>query len=577
MTAKRKIVAIDAETDPFKHGRIPIPFIWGSFDGNEFLTFKDGAALLEYWKSKNVYLYAHNGGKFDFMFLLPYFEETSVLLINSRIVQMRIGNAMLRDSYSIIPMPLKDYVKDDIELWKFEKECRADHMPEITSYLKTDCVSLYNLVSGFRERAGNRPTIAGNALAFARKLGLDPGKTSHKYDEKFRPFYHGGRVEAYLPGHHKNVNIFDIKSAYPYAMCQMLPSGKYFIDGDNLDHFTIEEIQRCFIELECHSHGAFPIRTKDSGLDYPDEFGTYHTTGWEYLIAKKHGLISQEKIKRVILHEETITFKPYVDYWFNEKEIADARDDSVARIIAKIMLNSLYGKLAQDPTNFRRYKICNAGTSIDYDAGWIIDAEMAEMELHSRPMTTEFELKHGDDWQWHDIHYNVATAASVTGCARSVLLDAIHTVGRENVAYCDTDCIFTIEGTDLSKLDRSGKLGSWEWEGKASEAFIAGKKLYAVQFISGPKFEKAQKSKNPFIAAQKIATKGGKLSFEEMADITRGKIIEWKNDAPTFSIRHNSKTIISDAENKTFLGLPKHTKFITRNIRATAKRAFKLE
>ena len=33
---KRKLIAIDCETDPFKAGRVPEPFIWGMYDGNEF-------------------------------------------------------------------------------------------------------------------------------------------------------------------------------------------------------------------------------------------------------------------------------------------------------------------------------------------------------------------------------------------------------------------------------------------------------------------------------------------------------------------------------------------------------------
>ena len=36
----RRIVAVaDSETDPFKHGRFPTPFIWGLYDGTHYYEF----------------------------------------------------------------------------------------------------------------------------------------------------------------------------------------------------------------------------------------------------------------------------------------------------------------------------------------------------------------------------------------------------------------------------------------------------------------------------------------------------------------------------------------------------------
>jgi len=72
LTMKRggkQVWACDCETDPFDHGAEIRPFIWGLYDGKEFWTFNSTISFVQFVRSKRIILYAHNGGKFDFMFL----------------------------------------------------------------------------------------------------------------------------------------------------------------------------------------------------------------------------------------------------------------------------------------------------------------------------------------------------------------------------------------------------------------------------------------------------------------------------------------------------------------------------
>ena len=62
-----KIAVIDAETDPFKHGRIPKPFAWGFFDGTQYADFWGPTAtdqLLDFLECypDPLVIFAHNGG-----------------------------------------------------------------------------------------------------------------------------------------------------------------------------------------------------------------------------------------------------------------------------------------------------------------------------------------------------------------------------------------------------------------------------------------------------------------------------------------------------------------------------------
>ena len=550
MARPRKIVAVDCETDPFLNGRVPEPFIWGAYDGLDFTTYENAGDLIADFQDKNVYMFAHNGGKFDFMFLLRYIDKTRARIIKSRLVEFRIGKAIFRDSWSIIPIALREYRKDEIEYWKLERDHREEHRLEILRYLRTDCIALHELVGQYFARVGKRTTIASNALAFARKQGIDVGKTDHRFDKRFREFYYGGRCQAFQAGEFQQVNCFDIVSAYPYAMIHQHPTGFETLESTSLNGLTESEIQRSFIDITCVADGCFPVSTR-TGLSFPHILGRFNITGWEYLAAKKHNLFRHERINAVHTFKYTLDFKPYVEHWFKVKQEGKDNGNKADYIIGKIMMNSLYGKLAQTPVNYCDYEIHPAGTAIDWENGWRLEKCFDDLELHARDALWKIKQKYeGEEWEKCPIHYNVATGASITGFTRAYLLDAIHTVGADKVVYCDTDCIFALPGADNFALRQDGKLGSWEWEGTADPAVIAGKKLYALEFVNGPAAGKS-----------KLRAKGAperKVTIDHLRQMVNNMDdpdfrVAFSFDAPTFSIGNRPQ-------------------FIVRKLRATAQR-----
>lgn len=526
--SKRKIWAIDCETDPFEVDRIPEPFLWGAYDGEQFLTFDETKVFVEWFVDQTVWLYAHNGGKFDFIFLMPYLiqygtggEMIKAKIINGRLSEMPFGKAKLRDSWSIIPTPLADFQKTEIDYGKMEKEVRAKHMPEITSYLRDDCVSLFELVTTFRNTAGSGLTIAGNALSFARKLDINVGRSNRKFDKKFRPFYYGGRCEALHPGIHKKIDIYDIKSAYPFAMMHKHPTGTDYVDRvEVFKRMSDERLQQCFIILTCHSEGAFPVRSNND-LSFPHDKRTFYVTGWEYVAAKNNELISDVEVHHCYEFYEEITFTDYVEHWFANKEQAEKDKKKALRHVCKIMLNSLYGKLCQNPVRYMNYRIVEALTPLE--EGWNIAHVGSDYEIHARSSLYELQLKYGEEWENFSVFYNVATGASITGFCRAMLLNAINRVGRKNALYCDTDSVI-VRHPSGKALDRGDDLGEWGWEGYSPAVYIAGRKLYAANLTKGPK------------RGEKIASKGVKLSLTEIKRLCKGEEIEYKNPAPTFKL-----------------------------------------
>lgn len=562
MARAKPVTACDCETDPFKHGRIPRPFIWGFYDGKEFLVFHSTEAFVSHVKDKNIIIYAHNGGKFDFMYLLPFIGETKAQIINGRIVSMMLGNAELVDSYAAVPESLKKIKKLDIEYWKMEKEVRHKYMPEIITYLEGDCVYLHELMTAYRMSAGTQKTIASNALKFAKGLGLKPGTTNHSFDSSFRPYYFGGRTQCFQPGTFHNITGFDLISSYPFAMTHDHPSGSSRHLRSTLKTMDDGEIQRSFIRLNCFSKGAFPIRAGGAGgLNFPHAANEYYVTGWEYLAAKELNLISDENIISVKLCEETINFTPYVSHWYDYKKNFSAKDQDGNRIdpvnytIGKIMMNSLYGKMAQNPAKYFDYKIMEPGAKLPCrdpipdeedkncricgfgmeNHGWKLYTEFEGKVFHRRESLWKYEFRYGMEWKSKPLYKNVATGASITGFARAHLLRAIHTVGYDNIIYCDTDSLLVKEGTDTSGLVQQKRLGDWELEIKgAPVAHFAGKKLYAIELDPkkpchcGDSQNKCEK--------HKVVTKGARLTFKEMERLAAGETILYSQEAPSFSI-----------------------------------------
>jgi len=605
MASRKKITAGDCETDPFLHEREPVPFIWGHTDGTTFRTFRTTREFVDFIKTQDIIVYFHNGGKFDVMFLLPFIEGiTKVQIINGRIISLMLGKAQLIDSYAAVPESLARIKKRSIEMWKLEADVREKYMDEIIHYLEGDCIYLLELMVAYRKAAGTQKTIASNALAFAKKIGIQPGKTNHRFDANYRPFFFGGRTECFRSGTHENVDVFDIKSCYPFAMMHEHPSGDDMHRRKDFGNLTREEIQRSFIVLQCYSDGAFPLRALNSeGLSFPrahsrdvSKDGTYKITGWEYIAAKDLGLIDDEKILEVRYTTGVITFRDYVMHWYKYKNDHPKKTDPINYTIGKIMMNSLYGKMAQNPARYFDYKIMPIGSPLPCnlpcekpaigddgfcricgikssehiswdrifnrldeclvcgvkkdDHGWLDYSNFQGHAFHRRESLWKYKYRWGEGWEAKPLYKNVATGASITGFARAYLLRHIHQIGIEHIIYCDTDSMVVDQFADTSCLKISDTIGDWELEiKKAPIAHFSGKKQYAIE--KDP--SKPCKCANTEMACErhKVVSKGARLTFKDVEKLIEGEIIEYKSAAPTFSIANG-------------------VNFVVRNMRRTA-------
>ena len=522
---KRIIATIDLETDPFEHGLVPEAFLAGYYD--EIVGFKYFAGancvdlLIDFILTLPPrMIYAHNGGKFDFHYMIKYIDE-KVKIINARVAEFKIGKHIFRDSYCILPIPLKAFKKDDIEINLLHKSKREKHMPEIINYLRGDCIYLFEIVTKFRERFGNKLTVAGAAIN--ELLKLHPvGMIRENIDSEIRPYYYGGRVEVFKAGKHKGkFKIFDVNSMYPYAMREFLhPINNELItiydpEIDKTGNIKGENKKSVyFAHILADSKGALPIKTKE-GTHYPTgENLEFYACSHEIKTAIKLGMIKVKKCFTAHVFDTVGSFPDFVDKFSKEKIQAKKDKNIAAEIFAKLMLNSSYGKFGTDPTNFYDYIILsNDKLNTDLPDGFELYEKSELCELWRRPALS-------------DKYYNVAVAASITSAARSVLLEAINSCSK-NIYYCDTDSVIVDKTIKALKIDDS-KLGFWKLECEGDELNIAGKKLYCLN-------KKGEKVK--------LASKGAKLTNKDILRICNDEEITWENVAPSFRLGVEPKFI----------------------------------
>lgn len=435
-------------------------------------------------------IYAHNGGKFDYMFLVS--KLRGVLKFKGRaIMSARIGNHELRDSLHIIPTKLANIEKKDFDYSKLDKSIRKHHKDYIIDYMVSDCTNLFPIVRKFVNEHGLKISIGQAAMAVIKKH-YTVGRLIERTDRELRPFFFGGRVECFMgaghfiggprgPYQHKDAN-----SMYPWAMKffkHPIASQYIFRSGQPTEHTY-------FIDLECNSRGALVTRGAD-GCSATYGRGRFQTTIWEYNMARELDLISDIDIYRCVDCLETTDFSKFVDPFYDRRMLETKpemerlrnlgqmdtehyRETERDDWISKFLLNNGFGKFAQNPRKFCDYCITEPDELPD-GKGWM-EFPVYECDLYwiwKRP-NTKFRFN------------NVGTAASITGAARAELMRAIyHAV---DPIYADTDGIICRELPGF--IPNETALGAWKTEAEYSEVLIAGKKKYAakpVDYVDGGK------------------------------------------------------------------------------------------
>jgi hypothetical protein len=342
----------------------------------------------------------------------------------------------------------------------------------------------------------------------------------------FAQYYYGGRVECFESGIIDTAfSVYDINSAYPRAMLEKHPYSA------NYEHAEGYLPNADFYKIQCVSRGALPFRGLgggdgvSAGLSFPSDSRVreYTVTRWEIKAGIDTKTLSKIKYLQSFRFMRHTDFSIYIDHFWTLRAEAKRSGDVLGSLMHKLMMNSLYGKWAANPDNYKNYMITppehlsalGAGVRIKRGKGkpieWHYGGELGCWLLAERPL---------DGFQKR--YYNVATGASITGYVRAMLWRAIHS--SKGVIYCDTDSIAVrAKGAGVIIGDN---LGQWKHEGDFDRAGIAGKKLYIFRGLPGA----------GGLRDYKTASKGARLTDAELWKIAAGGEVNYEREVPTYSV-----------------------------------------
>jgi hypothetical protein len=266
--------------------------------------------------------------------------------------------------------------------------------------------------------------------------------------------------------------------------------------------------------------GCLPTREK-MGLSFSKAMREFFTTSHEMQAGIELGLIRVDEIFSIRVPCSFTKFDKYVDKYIVEKIEGKREGNKTKEIFAKLLLNSSYGKFATNPENFKEWFFVDTSEpeSVAEFETWRVGKGAELQQDFGR-----FEIWNAQAEVKENSYFDVATAASIAGASRAVLMRAISLA--KNPLYCDTDSLIceSLEGVPIHPTD----LGAWKLEETADTVLIAGKKLYACLYQG---------------ETVKLASKGAKLNADEIRRLCLGDVVRWDSQAPNFKFDGSTKYV----------------------------------
>lgn len=411
-------------------------------------------------------------------------------------VKLNFGNGhvvTIWDSMKMIPLSIKDeanafglsMAKGEID-YEAYREVGHELTDEEIDYIKRDVQIDAQALAFMRDFGVSKMTIGSCALGdYKKMLG---GERGFRYnfpellpeDDAFmRKAYRGGFT--YVNPKYAGVEIgegisYDVNSLYPSVMAacdgQLLPYGEpVWFFGKPTDSDThplwIARVTCSFRIKE----GRIPCIQMKGNLSFlPTEyiedsngFVTLTVTSVDWiLICRQYDVVVDEWHGGYRFKASTLLFKQYVDKWVKIKNDATVSGNRGMRTIAKLMLNSLYGKFATQVKLKSRKPILEDGVVL------YVDLEERERKPVYLPV-----------------------GCFITAWARYKTITTAQACG-DRFVYSDTDSVKII-GLDAPDIDIDPvRLGAWKDEGHFKRMKAIRAKTYIMGFDDGDGGEKLE-------------------------------------------------------------------------------------
>jgi len=501
------IAVFDIETFKFIN-----PYSLAMYDGKDYRLYTGSDCVKKFldevlnYKYRAVNFYAHNGGKFDFNFLVEYLRfrdyDFKMVFQGSRCLRLRVyhtkeGKSKDRknrnatsfsDSYSLLKFSLDKLTKNfDVKhkkinfMEKPEKQRDYEYLYELYKkkdkrfyeYVKNDVFGLYEVLIGFNKMITENNGKMGLTIA---STSLKTFRNYYKYDrhiemanketnKEMKNAYYGGRTEIFkMFVKEKKLYCYDINSLYPFVMFNneypVCPprlcrnSNKNMImEYHGITEAEIRAPKNLYIPLLPYHYTI----NGNNKLVFP--LGKF-TGYWDnHLLRKAYDLGYEIKpIKTYVFGKTEMIFKEYVKRFYKLKQTS--LKDTPNYIIAKLLLNSLYGKFGQRQESeiFIKYS--------DLKFNDFKEISVYDPDSHIFKVKTESQGK----------FFIPQISIHVTAMSLLQLYSHIENILKKGfLIYCDTDSLFT-----NVKLPISEKIGGLKLEYEFNKGYFLLPKTYCV-------------------------------------------------------------------------------------------------
>ena len=371
---------------------------------------------------------------------------------------------------------------------------------EAIKYCEIDCVSLYQVIFKFSElifelfgrNVHHYPTLPSLAFAIFRSKFMSEvniPQLSGKIAKDIRTSYTGGSCDMYIPsnnlleweGIYPKIYAYDVNSLYPSVMkdCDMPVGTPTYFNGDirsfdpgafgffyceiiapdNIDHPIIQTHVKTNNGIRTVAPlGQWEDMIFSEEMDNALKYGYKFNILWGYTFERKN------------------IFKDYVDFLYNFR-LNYPKDDPM-NFIAKILLNSLYGRFGMDD-NFNEFNIIHKDYFNDFQNKFF-DNILGTVKLGDY-ILVEFKNQIEEDSSSHNV--SIGIASSITAYAR-IHMSQFKNNPKINLYYSDTDSAYTDSELDESLISDT-ILGKLKLEHICSKAIFLSPKVYFLETEQG--------------------------------------------------------------------------------------------
>lgn len=498
--------------------------------------------------------------------------------LKGRLISARYRNITFRDSFNHFRMKLAD-IGEAIGIKKGKMDIND---PEYVAQDSWICLQVMTKARDYIASLGGKigATSGSSAMSVWRFMTDDEFVTGPHDTPWMRKGYYGGRTEIFRPHtlspvirdakgrmtYHENlgkidrtkdkpwegdeaellrlemqhkvwinreetIRGYDINSMYPFVMLNDFPEylmeDPRFEKAKGMAEVTISIPSDLFV-------APLPYRAESGQLLYPVGVITGVWTYDEIRFAERLGAKVLKVHKAIGCNSLVRPFDQFINTLYAKRK--QTKDES-ERLFLKVLMNSLYGKLASRNEVTRtvsRYNLLKNNPKRVDEAKWITyHRGLLDYRTPQQP------------------YVNVVWGSMITAYSRMLLTKYMLKTPAEKLIYCDTDSVYCIDHT----LPESKEIGGMKLEKKASYMAVIQPKAYQLDDFSkakGVPKPRTDADGNILIDFARQYIEDGftefqaPIRFRASINSKRGKANQWVAHSKSRKTAYSSKTLSGD-------------------------------